>query len=134
LKETKTPGEFSALAPVIAAVALQLKPEDVRSFTELMSEAMEQLTDKEETELVKALVALAKQLAWPDRLKLFVSALKFPTVYGSSRDVLIDAIKEYPEAKTIKSSGDVWEVIGWLKTQKDIDLKTPPQRAKAAIH
>ena len=53
-----------------------------------------------------------------------VRLLKYPNI--EPRDHLIEAIKSLPGAKAIEPSGDIWDVIEWLKTQPDVDLTTPP--------
>jgi hypothetical protein len=130
MTSAKDPDQLGALAPTFVAIAPQVKLEDARAFTGVMMEAAGQVVVPSKT--VEAIAALARQLPWPERLKLFVSALKYPTIYDKSRDVLITAIKEHPAAKTIASSGDIWAVIEWLKTQPGIDLTAPPQRTKTA--
>ncbi|MEA2884281.1 MAG: hypothetical protein QOH32_3537 [Bradyrhizobium sp.] len=131
-KNAKTTGQLSALGSALAAVAPQLKPEDARTCAGLMMEAMEQMVDDDMVEAAKSTVALARQLPWPERLKLLASLLKYPNVYGKSRDVLITAIKEHPEARNIQPPGDIWATVEWLKPRRDIDLDTPPRRAKTA--
>ncbi len=134
VKAAKTTSELVTLTPATAAVARQLTPEDARSCIHLMTEGMEQLVNNDETEIVRALAALTNQLPWPERLKLLALALKYPTVYGGARDTLISAIKEHPDAMTIKPPAGLWQVVEWLKAQQDIDMNTPPQRAKILVH
>jgi hypothetical protein len=84
------------------------------------------------SKVFEAFAALAKQLPWPERLKFFASALKYPTVYSESMVVLLTAIKEHPAATTVRSSGDLWAVVEWLNAQPNIDVTTPPIRPKVA--
>ncbi len=48
------------------------------------------------------------------RLNLFVSALKYPTVYGTYRDVIVQAAKVHPQGVSVKAPGDIWAVLDWL--------------------
>ncbi|MHC2624951.1 hypothetical protein ACVIW2_006983 [Bradyrhizobium huanghuaihaiense] len=129
VKRAKTSSQLSALAPAMVVVASQMPVEDIPSCVDLTSQALGELPGDQGGEAAKALVALARRLPWPERLSLLASVLKYPTSYGSSRDVLINAVKEHPEAKQIQSS-QFWEVMDWIKSRKFLDLTSPPQRAK----
>jgi len=118
------------LAPEVAALAPHLIPEEVRALTGLIIDEMQRGAT---FNTANTLAALAEQLPWLERLSLLVSVLKYPTIYGDSREVLVEAAKEHPEAKTIKQPRDIWAVVEWLKTQPGIDLTTPPQRMRAVI-
>lgn len=122
-------GQFFALAKAIPAIAPQFAPEDAHAFADAVLEIME---NKHDPGLTDALVALARHRPWPERLDLFVSALKYPTVYEAPRAVLVKGIKEHPDAGSIKPPGDVWAVVEWLKLKHPgVDLTTPPERVKA---
>jgi hypothetical protein len=115
------------VVPAVAALAPRLEPADARALAGTIVEAMQRGWAVDE--LASALVALARRLpSSEERLNLFISALKYPTVYDEAQDVLIESIKGDSEAKAIKSPGDVWAVVKWLKVKPGIDLTTPPQR------
>jgi hypothetical protein len=111
---------------VFVAVVPRLDTEGARALTDKALEVMEYSSNIHIAGTL--LVALARRLTWPERLRLIASALKYPTVYDLPRDVLVRAIKEHPEAKTIRAPGDVWAVVEWLKDRPEVDLATPPQR------
>jgi hypothetical protein len=127
-----TRDQRGALEQAVVLVAPHLNLEEVRALT---SQITIQIVDEKQREATfdaaKALASLAQRVPWPERLNLLVSVLKYPTIYGNARDVLVRAAKEHPEAKAVKPPGDVWAVVEWLKTQRGIDLTTPPQRTRA---
>ena len=130
IKETTDFGQTGALGQALAAIAAQLKPAEARALAGPIIEAIK----PESYNGIEALAALADRLSWPERLQLFASALKYPAVYGNSRDGLIDKIKKHPTAKTIRPPGDFWAVVEWLKGQPGIDLTRLPERMRAADH
>jgi hypothetical protein len=118
------------LLPALAAIATQLAPQDAR---ELIEHTDYLLQDIGSPYLVGALVAMAQHIPWSDRLIRYSSVLKYPLVYGVGRNILLNAIKEHPDAASIKSSGDFWAVLEWLSRTQGVDLVTPPQRTSAMM-
>jgi hypothetical protein len=131
-KDAKPPIQVGALAPALAAVASQVKPEDARANIGLIAVAMEQAIDNELVELVNAFVSLSKQLPLSERLNRIRAVLKYPTVYADSREILISAIKEYPDSN-IHPPGDIWSVVDWFKSQQGMDVATPSRRTIVSV-
>jgi hypothetical protein len=130
IKGTLKSSQLTALLEIVAAIAPRMEAEQARLLVGPVVEAIEYLNYDNEI-ASQALVAVARHLPWSERLELFAFALKCPTVYGKSRDVLVAAIMEHPEAKIIHPQTDVWAVAEWLKGQRGIDLTKAPQRTKA---
>jgi len=130
IKGAKASDQLRTLAQAFVALAPQLNVEDAHILSDAILKAMQDGISVQRT--AELFVSLVRRLPWPERLNLFVAALKYPTVYGDSQSVVIMPIKEYLEANGTKPPNDTWAIIEWLKSQQGIDLTIPPQRTKAA--
>jgi hypothetical protein len=134
LKGATDSDQLNALAREFTALVPRLKIEDARSFLRPIMELMQTQLSGTDVGLANALAALCNHLAWSEQAGILVAALKYPTVYGESRSVLVKAIAARPEATNVNSSNNGWELAEWLKTQPGIDLSTPPQRTRSTVH
>jgi hypothetical protein len=129
--------ERAALMRMFTKLTTRLSAEDARAFIEPfeaeMSNHIYSYGDHQTGE-AEVLVGLSGRLTPPERLRLIVTLLKYPTAYGSSGETLIKALKQDFEVSGVNTAQSDPDLFNWLKGYPGIDLAIPPKRVVKTVH
>jgi hypothetical protein len=124
-KVTRDPEVLGALSQISTKLVHYLRPHEAGALSGMITLALQQRAD---VETADALLQIAGYFSWPNNAQMIVSVLKFPTIYGRTRDVLLEGLNRHLGTATIRAPGDLWAVAERLRNEPMFDLITPPRR------